>query len=159
LREAGMAEDPIETVHGVGYWSKFRYSPRGVRQWDTNNEDGFGVLSPFSPPWYRQLAPKHRSIPIAIAFPNNYPLLPPLPAAPTAPTPTPNPELGSPEDAKQVSIRSIRVMGSTVLKPQAWDAIVRPLTGKTVTIGDLKATADHLTQLYSSRQDGRDMLQ
>jgi hemolysin activation/secretion protein len=50
-------------------------------------------------------------------------------------------------------------MGSTVLKPQAWDAIVRPLTGKTVTIGDLKATADHLTQLYSSRQDGRDMLQ
>jgi hemolysin activation/secretion protein len=84
-------------------------------------------------------------------FPQQLPTPTPLPAAPTAPTPTPNPELGSPEDAKQVSIRSIRVMGSTVLKPQAWDAIVRSLTGKTVTIGDLKATADRLTQLYLDR--------
>lgn len=52
-----------------------------------------------------------------------------------------------PSDPK-ISIREIRVVGSTVFKPSEWQALTAPLIGTSAGIGELRAVADAITRRY-----------
>jgi hemolysin activation/secretion protein len=85
-------------------------------------------------------------------FPQGIPAPTPLPPD-SKPTPIiePVPEPTSIDDKKSVLINNIEVVGSTVFTKNIWEPIVRSSVGKTLTIGELKKTADRLTQLYLDR--------
>ena len=83
-------------------------------------------------------------------FPQGIPAPTPLPPDPK-PTPTvePVPEATSIDDKKSVLVNNIEVVGSTVIAKTSWESIVRSSVGKTLTIGELKKTADRLTDRKS----------
>jgi hemolysin activation/secretion protein len=72
------------------------------------------------------------------------PILPQTPA----PEPTPSP---APEPSVQISVQSISVTGSTIFQPQDFAPITQPLTGKQVSLEQLRQAADAITQLYLDR--------
>ena len=71
---------------------------------------------------------------------------PPLTPTPT-PTPSPSPELPS----TPFSIQKIEVLGSTILKPEEIERLTRPLEGRSVTLQELRALADKITEIYLDR--------
>lgn len=79
-------------------------------------------------------------------------LLQPAPAAPATdsesnldtPASDPAPE----EQAEEISLRQIEVVGSTVFEPEDFAVIVEPLEGRSVTLAELQAAADAITRLY-----------
>ncbi|MEL6502121.1 MAG: POTRA domain-containing protein, partial [Cyanobacteria bacterium J06623_1] len=42
-------------------------------------------------------------------------------------------------------------MGDTILRPQQINKIIQPLSGKTVTLAELKSAIDDITQVYLER--------
>ena len=76
--------------------------------------------------------------------------LPPEPA-PVLPTPQPTtpPEQVQPE--VEIPVRQIEVVGNTVLEPEQLDQILQPLQGKTVTVTELIAATNAITQLYQQQ--------
>lgn len=85
-------------------------------------------------------------------FPQGIPAPTPVPPDPKqTPIVEPVPEATSIDDKKSVLVNNIEVVGSTVFTKIAWDPIVRSSVGKTLTIGEVKKTADRLTQLYLDR--------
>ena len=75
--------------------------------------------------------------------------LPPEPA-PVLPPPEPTPP---PEQLQPIEIplRQIEVVGNTVLKPEQLDQILQPLQGRTVTVTELIAATNAITQLYQQQ--------
>ncbi len=78
--------------------------------------------------------------PTPLPPPQNQPIIP----APTAPTDPAQP-------AVQISVKTIEVFGSTVLKPKDWNPIIQPLQGRSVSLSELQQAADGITQLYLDR--------
>ena len=74
---------------------------------------------------------------------------PPLPLK-TAPSPTreSNPEPQEPPEQQQIKIETIQVVGKTILTPRQIGDIIQPLSGKTVTLTQLKSAVDDITQIY-----------
>jgi hemolysin activation/secretion protein len=50
-----------------------------------------------------------------------------------------------------IPVRKIEVTGSTVFKPEAFQPITRSVEGRSVTLEELQATAEAITQLYLNR--------
>ena len=79
----------------------------------------------------------------------------PLPAPQTQPTiPTPAAPAVPPDPAQptvQITVKTIEVVGSTVLKPKDWNPIIQPLQGRSVSLSELQQAADSITQLYLDR--------
>ena len=68
------------------------------------------------------------------------------------PTPIPQPELDlNSEDVQKVEIKTISVVGDTILTRAQIDKIIQPLIGKTVAVAELKLAIDELTQIYLER--------
>lgn len=77
----------------------------------------------------------------------------PLPIAPPLlPTSSPSTPTSIPSNV-QFTVRQVEVVGSTVFKPTdpTIRAITQPLEGKTLTLADLQAAANQITQLYLNR--------
>jgi len=89
--------------------------------------------------------------------PNRDRFLQPLPKPDKVPPPEPElqpqppgePQL--PPDDTPFPIRKIEVAGSTLLTPEEIDAIVSPLENQTVTLSQLRAAADAITEIYLKR--------
>ncbi|PSB29389.1 ShlB/FhaC/HecB family hemolysin secretion/activation protein [Stenomitos frigidus] len=92
--------------------------------------------------------------------PNRDRLIQPVPT-PTPPTPDQQPVLPStptpPQDnpstqpSPKIAITKIEVTGSTILGAKDLTPITQPLEGQTVTLEQLRQTADAITQLYLDR--------
>lgn len=79
---------------------------------------------------------------------NQDPTALPLPLNPGT-SPLPQNQLNlDPEDQQEVEIKTIRLVGKTILSPQQIKEIIQPLEGKTVTVAKLKLAIDDITQLY-----------
>ena len=76
--------------------------------------------------------------------------LPPEPA-PVLPPPEPTtpPEQVQPEI--EIPLRQIEVVGNTVLESEQLDQILQPLQGRTVTVTELVAATNAITQLYQQQ--------
>ncbi|MEL6494261.1 MAG: ShlB/FhaC/HecB family hemolysin secretion/activation protein [Cyanobacteria bacterium J06623_7] len=73
----------------------------------------------------------------------------PEPLAPgTNPLPQPQQLDLNSADAAPVEIKTIRVMGDTILTQEQVDEIIQPLVGQTVTVAELKLAIDDITQIY-----------
>ncbi|MEL6928784.1 MAG: ShlB/FhaC/HecB family hemolysin secretion/activation protein [Cyanobacteria bacterium J06600_6] len=66
----------------------------------------------------------------------------------TSPLPQPTQLDIDSADLEEVEIKSIQVMGDTILTQEQIDSITQPLVGKTITIAQLKLAIDDLTQIY-----------
>lgn len=66
----------------------------------------------------------------------------PAPPAPSSPS--------GPSEPK-ISIREIRIVGSTVFKPSDWRPLTAPLIDTSVGISELRAVADEITRRYVER--------
>ena len=87
-------------------------------------------------------------------FPQSPPTPSPLPPdtqQPVQPSPDPTPEPAPTTDTIQVN--KIEVTGSTVFGSNQLDPIIKPVEGRTVTLAQLRAVADQITQLYLDRGD------
>jgi hemolysin activation/secretion protein len=62
--------------------------------------------------------------------------------------PQPNQPQRNPVNQAEVTIKAIKVAGSTILTPAQINQIMLPLVGKTVTEAELRLAIDDLTQLY-----------
>lgn len=80
-------------------------------------------------------------------IPTPQPLPPSEPSLQPTPTPTPTPE----PSGVVIPVRKIEVTGSTVFKPEAFQPITRSVEGRSVTLEELQATAEAITQLYLNR--------
>ena len=80
------------------------------------------------------------------------PIPEPLPPEPApvlpAPKPIPVPEQLQPV---QIPVRQIQVVGNTVLEPEQIEPILQPLQGRTVTVRELIAATNAITQLYQQQ--------
>ncbi|MEO1340547.1 MAG: ShlB/FhaC/HecB family hemolysin secretion/activation protein [Cyanobacteria bacterium J06635_13] len=52
---------------------------------------------------------------------------------------------------QQIEIVTIQVVGDTILRPQQINKIIQPLSGKTMTLAELKSAIDDITQVYLER--------
>ncbi|AFY68669.1 Polypeptide-transport-associated domain protein ShlB-type [Thalassoporum mexicanum PCC 7367] len=52
------------------------------------------------------------------------------------------------DDAPLIPVREIVVEGNTVIPPEEIDALTEPLVGQSVSLAELQAVADQITQLY-----------
>src|SRR5271155_119445 len=83
-------------------------------------------------------------------------LAPPAPPAAVPPTPSPlgsqlpaaKPEL---RGISNFTLRSVHIVGNTVLDKASIDAIVAPYLGKSVTLNDLEEIRQRFTRLYIDR--------
>jgi hemolysin activation/secretion protein len=66
---------------------------------------------------------------------------------PILPTPDPSEATVEPTDAS-VLVKKIEVIGSTIFNAQELNAVVQPYEGKSLTLEELRAAADAITQLY-----------
>ena len=66
----------------------------------------------------------------------------------TSPLPQPEQLDLDSDDLQEVEIETIRVMGDTILTQEEVNEIIQPLTGKTVTLAELKLAIDDITQIY-----------
>jgi hemolysin activation/secretion protein len=71
---------------------------------------------------------------------------PPVLPAPN-PTPTTSPDLPD----TPIPVRKISIVGSTVFQAADFAPLIQPIEGKTVTLADLRRTADSITQLYLNK--------
>ncbi|HEY9860297.1 MAG TPA: ShlB/FhaC/HecB family hemolysin secretion/activation protein [Candidatus Obscuribacterales bacterium] len=62
--------------------------------------------------------------------------------------PTPTPETPPAQPDVTIPVKSIEVIGSTILGPREIDPIVQPYEGRSLTLEQLRAVADAITQLY-----------
>jgi hemolysin activation/secretion protein len=69
---------------------------------------------------------------------------PPVLPAPN-PTPAPSPDLPN------TPVRKISIVGSTVFQAADFAPLIQPIEGKTVTLADLRRTADSITQIYLNK--------
>lgn len=81
------------------------------------------------------------------------PTLPAVPLSPEEQAPILSPPDGFPQplptdEAVQIPIRQIEVLGSTVFTEADFAPIVQPYEGRSLTLADLREVADQLTQLY-----------
>jgi hemolysin activation/secretion protein len=78
--------------------------------------------------------------------------LPPDEQSPLIPTPEspaiPAPETLPTDETVQIPIQRIEVVGSTVFTDEDFAPIVQPIAGQSVTLEQLRAIADQITQLY-----------
>ena len=72
--------------------------------------------------------------------------LPPEPDTPVLPEPSPPPEPDTPET--KISVRQIEVVGNTVLPQSELQKIIQPLEKQTVSVKELIAATNAITQLY-----------
>ena len=72
--------------------------------------------------------------------------LPPEPDTPVLPKPSPPPEPDTPET--KISVRHIEVVGNTVLPQSKLQKIIQPLEKQTVSLKELIAATNAITQLY-----------
>ena len=72
--------------------------------------------------------------------------LPPEPDTPVLPKPSPPPEPDTPET--KISVRQIEVVGNTVLPQSKLQKIIQPLEKQTVSLKELIAATNAITQLY-----------
>ena len=80
---------------------------------------------------------------------NEDPIPIPEPLSPGRNPLPPPPQLNlDPADQQQVRIKTIRVVGDTILSPKQIDQILQPLAGQTVTVAELKLAIDDITQIY-----------
>ena len=70
-----------------------------------------------------------------------------IPELPPNTNPLPQPELPDSEDRQKVEIKTISVVGYTILTKAQIDKIIQPLIGKTVAVAELKLAIDELTQI------------
>jgi len=83
---------------------------------------------------------------------NQEPATIPEPLSPgTNPLPQPEQLDLNPEDREEVEIKTVRVMGDTILTQEQIDEIIQPLAGQTITVAQLKLAIDDLTQIYLER--------
>jgi hemolysin activation/secretion protein len=68
---------------------------------------------------------------------------------PVLPTPTPTPTPETPP--VRFKVQKIQVTGSTVLSADEINRLIQPLEGREVTLDELRAVADAITQLYIDR--------
>lgn len=84
-------------------------------------------------------------------FPQSIPAPEPLPSQIPTIKPTPPPgNIPNPSSVK-IPIQKIEVLGSTVLKPIEIQQITSPIEGKSVTLAELQAVANKITQYYFDR--------
>ncbi|MBF2098739.1 MAG: ShlB/FhaC/HecB family hemolysin secretion/activation protein, partial [Gloeomargaritaceae cyanobacterium C42_A2020_066] len=76
------------------------------------------------------------------------PIPAPVPLTPSRPAVQPT---SAPDADRTLQVSRIEVTGSTVLGPDQLDPIIQPLENQTVTLGQLLAAADAITQLYVDR--------
>ncbi len=62
--------------------------------------------------------------------------------------PTPTPEASPAQPDVTIPVKSIEVIGSTILGPEELDPIVQPYEGRSLTLEQLRTVADAITQLY-----------
>ncbi|MGC9524366.1 MAG: ShlB/FhaC/HecB family hemolysin secretion/activation protein [Limnospira sp.] len=86
--------------------------------------------------------------------PNRDRFLQPLPKPDKVPPPQPELRPQPPEDPRlppddtPFPVRKIEVTGSTLLTPKEIEAIITPLENQTLTLSQLRATADSITEIY-----------
>jgi hemolysin activation/secretion protein len=81
-------------------------------------------------------------------FPQSIPNPEPLPSD-NSPVENPtNPNNNPPTSSQPIAVKKIQVIGSTVFSEKDFQNITQKVEGKTVTISDLIAVADQITQLY-----------
>jgi len=69
--------------------------------------------------------------------------------SPVLPPATPEPEPISPEvEATEVEVSTIEVIGSTIYTSADWGKFTQPLEGRTVTVAELNAVVEAITQIY-----------
>ncbi|XHX79839.1 MAG: ShlB/FhaC/HecB family hemolysin secretion/activation protein [Stenomitos frigidus ULC029] len=109
------------------------------------------------PPDPSQLAPEPnrdrliQPVPTPAAPESIQPVLPPTPAPSPAPSPVPSPTTLPVQPSPTISITNVEVIGSTIFGAKELDPITQPLKGQTVTLEQLRQTADAITQLYLDR--------
>ncbi len=99
-----------------------------------------GTLQP-NPNQERFLQPPPTPAPVV---PDSEPSVEPPPTPSTPPTP-PTPEA---PNAPTIQVQRIEVTGSTVFGPEQFNPIVQPVEGRALTLEQLRAVADQITQLY-----------
>ena len=62
--------------------------------------------------------------------------------------PTPEEAVSPITETTRISVRTIKVTGSSVFSPQDLNPIVQPYEGREITLEDLRKAADEITQLY-----------
>jgi hemolysin activation/secretion protein len=72
------------------------------------------------------------------------------PTIPSVPAPVPSPSVPT-QPEPQLLVKTIEVVGSTVLSPKDWNPIIQPLQGRSVSLTELQQAADSITQLYLDR--------
>lgn len=97
-------------------------------------------------------APNPQGDPNRERFPQPLPTPAPLPPETQPPiTPTPTPQPAPAPDTSSLQVNKIQVIGSTIFTATELDPITKPLTGRTVTLEELRKVADAITQLYLNR--------
>jgi hemolysin activation/secretion protein len=85
-------------------------------------------------------------------FPQPIPNSEPLPQNPEPPIqPNPIPETAVPDVSGTIQVEKIEVTGSTIFKPEQLNAITKSVTGRAVTVDELRQVAEAITQLYLAR--------
>ncbi|MEO1672703.1 MAG: ShlB/FhaC/HecB family hemolysin secretion/activation protein [Cyanobacteria bacterium J06631_2] len=82
---------------------------------------------------------------------NQDPSPPPLPLKPNTVPPQTREFTSNSADQRQIKIETIQVIGDTIFSPQQIGKIIQPLSGKTVTVAQLKSAVDDITQIYLER--------
>jgi len=101
-------------------------------------------------PASKQLAPEENPAvtPPQLAQVNQKPLPIPEPLPGFEPIPQPRQPQRNPVNQAEVTIKAIKVSGSTILTPEQINQVMLPLVGKTVAEAKLRLAIDDLTQIY-----------
>ncbi|MDG2617028.1 ShlB/FhaC/HecB family hemolysin secretion/activation protein [Thermoleptolyngbya sichuanensis XZ-Cy5] len=135
-----------QTIAAAGVWVLLGFRWGGM-------SGGAIALAQAVPPQFAPTQPERdsRSDPYGNRLPA--PTLPAVPLSPEEQAPILSPPDGFPQplptdEAVQIPIRQIEVLGSTVFTEADFAPIVQPYEGRSLTLADLREAADQLTQLY-----------